>query len=40
LRNCCAAHWWVGARVTATWTTRLVFTSTMKKAKMGRNQMS
>jgi hypothetical protein len=40
LRNCCAVHCRVGARVTATWTTRLLFTSTTKNAKTGRNQMS
>ena len=39
LRNCCAVHCRVGARVTATWTTRLEFTSMMKNAKTGRNQI-
>jgi hypothetical protein len=40
LRRCCAVQWRVGMRVAATWTTRRVFTSTMKNAKTGRNQMS
>jgi hypothetical protein len=30
VRSCWAVHAWVGARVTPTWTTRLVATSTMK----------